>query len=107
MPDAADTAVHALLDDLEAEQHALLDLVGNIAWLATRALPYAYTVAGREPPSEPVRVELTLPSGATWSTGPEDATNRITGGVGEYCRVFVQRLRPSDTATLRAEGAAA
>src|SRR2546429_6151314 len=36
MPDAADTAVHALLDDLEAEQHALLDLVRAIGpddWL--------------------------------------------------------------------------
>ena len=83
------------------------DRLGHIAWLATRALPYAYTVAGREPPSEPVRVELTLPSGATWSTGPEDASNRITGAGGEYCRVFVQRLRPSDAVTLRAEGAAA
>jgi uncharacterized protein (TIGR03084 family) len=81
--------------------------LGHIAWLATRALPYAYTVAGREPPSEPVRVELTLPAGATWSTGPEDAPNRITGAAGEYCRVFVQRLRPSDAVTLRAEGAAA
>ena len=34
MPDAADTAVPALLDDLEAEQHALLDLVRAIG-LAT------------------------------------------------------------------------
>jgi uncharacterized protein (TIGR03084 family) len=83
------------------------DRLGHIAWLATRALPYAYTVAGREPPSEPVRVELTLPSGANWNTGPEGAANRITGSAGEYCRVFVQRLRPSDAATLRAEGAAA
>jgi uncharacterized protein (TIGR03084 family) len=83
------------------------DRLGHIAWLATRALPYAYTVAGREPPSEPVRVELTLPSGAPWSTGPEGAANRITGSAGEYCRVFVQRLRPSDAVTLRAEGAAA
>src|SRR6266550_2092105 len=36
MPDAVDTAVHALLDDLEAEQHALLDLVRAIGpddWL--------------------------------------------------------------------------
>ena len=83
------------------------DRLGHIAWLATRALPYAYTVAGREPPSEPVRVELTLPSGAAWCTGPEDAADRITGSAGDYCRVFVQRLRPAHAAALRAEGAAA
>ena len=83
------------------------DRLGHIAWLATRALPYAYTVAGREPPGDPVRVELTLPSGAPWSTGPEDAPDRISGSAGEYCRVFVHRLAPSDASTLLAEGDAA
>ena len=83
------------------------DRIGHIAWLATRALPYAYSVTGREPPKDPLRVELTLPSGALWSTGPEDAANRISGSAGEYCRVFVQRLEPSHAVTLRAEGAVA
>ena len=68
----------------------------HVAWLATRALPYAYSVAGREPPPEPVRVELTLPSGASWTCGPADAANRITGPAGEYCRVFVHRMKLAD-----------
>ena len=46
------------------------DRLAHVAWLATRALPYAYTVAGREPPPGALRVELTLPSGATWAYGP-------------------------------------
>jgi uncharacterized protein (TIGR03084 family) len=83
------------------------DRLAHVAWLATRALPYAYTVAGRDPPGEPLRVELTLPSGAAWSTGPEDADNRITGPAGEYCRVFVQRLTPADAPALRGAGPAA
>jgi uncharacterized protein (TIGR03084 family) len=83
------------------------DRLAHVAWLATRALPYAYSVAGREPPGDPLRVELTLPSGAAWSTGPTDAANRITGSAGEYCRVFVHRLPLSDAKTLRAEGPAA
>ena len=29
------------------------DRLAHVAWLATRALPYAYSVAGREPPAEP------------------------------------------------------
>jgi uncharacterized protein (TIGR03084 family) len=83
------------------------DRLAHVAWLATRALPYAYTVAGREPPAEPLRVELTLPSGAAWNTGPVDATNRITGPAGEYCRVFVHRLTPARATAVHAEGPAA
>jgi uncharacterized protein (TIGR03084 family) len=80
------------------------DRLAHVAWLATRALPYAYTVAGREPPSEPLRVELTLPSGAPWTAGPLTAENRITGPAGEYCRVFVHRRKLHDARSLAASG---
>ena len=83
------------------------DRLAHIAWLATRALPYAYSVAGREPPAEPLRVELRLPSGTEWTMGPPTATNRITGPAGEYCRVFVHRSKLADAPNVHAEGAAA
>ena len=83
------------------------DRLAHVAWLATRALPYAYSVAGREPPGDPIRVELTLPSGAPWTSGPIDAVNRITGTASEYCRVFVHRLPVDAAVTLRARGDAA
>lgn len=83
------------------------DRLAHVAWLATRALPYAYSVAGLDPPAGPLRVELTLPSGATWVSGPDDAPARITGPAGEYCRVFVRRMRPADARGLRAVGDAA
>jgi uncharacterized protein (TIGR03084 family) len=83
------------------------DRLAHVAWLATRALPYAYTVAGREMPSEPLRVELTLPSGAPWTMGPDSAANRITGPAGEYCRVFVHRSTLANAPNVHAEGAAA
>jgi uncharacterized protein (TIGR03084 family) len=89
-----------------AEPHDT-DRLAHIAWLATRALPYAYTVAGREPPGDPVRVELTLPSGAAWTYGPDDAANRITGPAGEYCRVFVHRSTLSHAPNVHATGPAA
>jgi uncharacterized protein (TIGR03084 family) len=73
------------------------DRLAHVAWLATRALPYAYTVAGIEPPTAALRVELTLPSGAAWTYGPPDATDRITGLAGDYCRVFVHRRRGADS----------
>jgi uncharacterized protein (TIGR03084 family) len=80
------------------------DRLAHVAWLATRALPYAYTVAGRTPPDGALRVELSLPSGATWEYGPPDAPHRITGPAGEYCRVFVRRLSPASARGLRADG---
>jgi uncharacterized protein (TIGR03084 family) len=82
------------------------DRLAHVAWLSTRALPYAYSVAGEEPPPDPLYVELTLPSGAVFTYGPPDAVNRITGRADEYCRVFVQRAHVSDT-SLVAEGVAA
>jgi uncharacterized protein (TIGR03084 family) len=80
------------------------DRLAHVAWLATRAVPYAYSVAGLEPPTAPLRVELTLPGGTQWSTGPEDAADRITGPAAQYCRVSVQRLAPVDAPDLVAEG---
>jgi uncharacterized protein (TIGR03084 family) len=73
------------------------DRLEHVAWLATRALPYAYSVAGLQPPDAPLRIELSLPSGAPWAFGPETAADRITGSAGDYCRVFVHRRRPADT----------
>jgi uncharacterized protein (TIGR03084 family) len=82
------------------------DRLAHVAWLATRALPYAYSVAGLQPSDAPLRVELTLPSGAPWTFGPDTAADRITGSAGDYCRVFVHRRRPADT-NLVIEGATA
>jgi len=82
------------------------DRLAHVAWLATRALPYAFSVAGQQMPAAALRVELVLPSGAVWTYGPEDAADRITGPAGEYCRVFVQRRSRADT-TLEIRGDAA
>ena len=82
-----ETWAHGL--DVYAARHTEpvdTDRLAHVAWLSTRALPYAYTVARREPPPEPLHVELTLPSGAPWNFGPEDAPARITGPASQYCR---------------------
>jgi uncharacterized protein (TIGR03084 family) len=81
--------------------------LAHVAWIATRAIPYAFTVAGVEMPDAPVRVELTMPDGSTWSAGPADAADRITGPAGPYCRIFVQRLAPSAAPDVVAHGDAA
>ena len=83
------------------------DRLRHVAFLATRALPYAFSYAGRTYPATPLRVELDLPSGDVWTHGPVDAEDRITGPVGEYCRVFVQRMPASAARGLTATGAGA
>jgi uncharacterized protein (TIGR03084 family) len=84
------------------------DRLRHIAFLGYRALPYAYTVAGREPPPGTLRVELTSPDGdATWAFGPDDATDRITGPAGQFCRLFAQRIARAEAPDLVAEGPAA
>jgi uncharacterized protein (TIGR03084 family) len=84
------------------------DRLRHVAWLGYRALPYAFSVAGREPVSgEQLRVELTLPSGARFTLGPTTAPNRIRGPAGEFCRVFVHRLAVDDATGLETEGSGA
>lgn len=79
------------------------DRLAHVAWIATRALPYAFSVAGLDLPTRALRVDLELPSGARWTSGPEDAPDRISGPASQYCRRFVQRLDRSAT-HLTAEG---
>ncbi len=81
------------------------DRLRHVAWLAYRALPYAFSFAGRERPPGELRMELTSPSGdETWTYGPADATNRITGPAGDLCRVFIQRMSWEENGDLAAEG---
>lgn len=79
----------------------------HVCWLGYRALPYAFQVAGRQPPApaDDLRLELTAPDGAgVWTFGPPTATQRLTGAAGEWARVAVQRLPHTAARTLRAEG---
>jgi uncharacterized protein (TIGR03084 family) len=80
------------------------DRLRHVAWIGLKALPYAASVAGVDLPAGPLRVDLDLPSGATWSSGPDDAASRIRGPASEFCRVFVQRIGVADAPGLVAEG---
>lgn len=84
------------------------DRIRHVAFLGSRALPYAYSQAGREQPPGDIRIELESPSGdETWEFGPADAPNRITGPASQFCRLFVQRMTRAEATDLVAEGEAA
>lgn len=71
------------------------DRLRHVAWLGHSTLPYAFGLAGLQP--QPLRCELTGPGGETWTYGPQDAESRITGPVGDFCRIGAQRLTAADS----------
>ncbi len=74
------------------------DRLVHIAQLGFLTRGWSYANRGLEPPTEPVRVNLTAPSGATWTFGPEDATQSVTGDATDFCLVVTQRRHWKDTA---------
>ena len=79
------------------------DRLRHVALLAYMARPFAYQVNGLTFPGKPLRLELVLPSGSSWTQGPEDAQDRIRGQAGEFCRVAVRRRHWQDM-SLEIEG---
>jgi uncharacterized protein (TIGR03084 family) len=78
----------------------------SIAHLGVRTRDYAFTINGLTPPAEPFRIELRAPDGSTWSWGPANATQRITGSAEDFCFLVTQR-RPPSTLDITATGAEA
>jgi uncharacterized protein (TIGR03084 family) len=76
------------------------DRLHHIAWLGHRTLPYAFTLAGREP--QDIYCELSAPGGGIWRFGRETSTSTIRGDAGSFCRVGAQRLRPEDSGLVTA-----
>lgn len=70
----------------------------HVAHIGIGARAYSYAVNGREVPTTPIRVELAAPDGGTWTWGPEDAADRVTGPALDFCLVVTQRLHLADTA---------
>ncbi|MDQ1446222.1 MAG: hypothetical protein QOI20_2686 [Acidimicrobiaceae bacterium] len=82
------------------------DRLRHVAWISSRAVPYALRVAGVEPPEgRTLRFVLTSPDGAQmWTFGPDDATDTITGPAGQWCRLAVQRITQADAPDLEGDG---
>lgn len=71
------------------------DRIRNVAHLCVLARGHSYANRGLPVPEEPVRVELTSPSGAEWTWGEGD--QRVSGGAVDFCLVVTQRRHPDDT----------
>ncbi|MCV7122135.1 TIGR03084 family metal-binding protein [Mycobacterium lacus] len=75
----------------------------SIAHLGVRTRDYAFLVNNLAPPTEPFRVELRGPGGDTWSWGPSDAAQRVTGSAEDFCFLVTQR-RPLGALDVAAVG---
>jgi uncharacterized protein (TIGR03084 family) len=89
--------------DAVGRQRTPTDRLRHICHIGVTAIPWSYTVRKLDVPTEPIRVEVTSPSGETWTWGPEDAANRVTGSALDLALVVTQRRHRDDT-RLRAEG---
>ena len=76
----------------------------SIAHIGVRTRDFAFAINGLTPPAEPFRVELRAPDGSTWTWGPDDAAQRVTGSAEDFCMLVTQR-RPRAALDVTAEGA--
>jgi uncharacterized protein (TIGR03084 family) len=82
------------------------DRLAHIAWLGWKTLPYAFMVAGVNPPAPPetLRLELDSPTGRPWRIGPEGDMPTIRGQAGDWCRLVTHRVRSTPLSPLVASG---
>ena len=75
----------------------------SIAHIGVRTRDFAFAINGLAPPADPFRVELRAPDGSTWTWGPDDAPQRVTGSAEDFCTLVTQR-RPRAVLDVAAEG---
>ena len=75
----------------------------SIAHIGVRTRDYAFAVNNLAPPTEPFLVEVRAPGGETWTWGPPDAAQRVTGSAEDFCFLVTQR-RPLGALDVTAHG---
>ena len=73
------------------------DRLRHVCHIGVTTRGWSYANRRLTVPEQPVRVELTSPSGECWTWGPDDAADRITGSALDFCLVVTQRRLLDDT----------
>jgi uncharacterized protein (TIGR03084 family) len=80
--------------------------IRHVAHLGVRARNFAFAVHHEPAPEAEFRVALIAPDGGSWTWGPADAEDTVTGSALDFCLLATQRINRVDT-DLQATGAAA
>lgn len=70
----------------------------HVCHIGIGARAYSFAAHGLVDPGDPIRVEVTGPDGDTWTWGPPDATERVTGAALDLALVVTRRRHLDDTA---------
>jgi uncharacterized protein (TIGR03084 family) len=93
-----ETWAHALdVHDAAGTHPEPTDRIRHVAYLGVRTRGFAFATRGEPVPEAELRVELTAPSGAVWSWGPEEAPESVRGSAYDFCRLATQRVHRADT----------
>jgi uncharacterized protein (TIGR03084 family) len=76
----------------------------HVAHIGVRTRDFAFAQRGLPAPGEPFHVELTAPDGSSWTWGPADAAQSVTGPALDFCLRMTRRRHRADLA-LQATGA--
>lgn len=79
------------------------DRLVHVAQLGYNTRRWSYQVRGDAVPEGEVRLELTSPSGASWTWGPDLADDTVRGLAEEFCLVVTQRRHLEDTSLVAGE----
>ena len=111
-PMSVASAVTARLMETWAHGQDIADTIGasreptarlrHVAHIGVAARPYSYAAHGLPMPDEPLRVELTAPSGEVWTWGSDGARDRVTGPALDFCLLVTRRRHRADTAMVAA-----
>jgi uncharacterized protein (TIGR03084 family) len=74
------------------------EAVRHVCHLGVRTRDFAFAQRHLVRPAEEFRIELTGPGGVTWTWGPPDAAQRVTGSAYEFARLVTRRIHRDDTA---------
>jgi uncharacterized protein (TIGR03084 family) len=75
----------------------------SIVHIGVRTRDFAFAINGLAAPADPFRVELRAPDGSTWTWGPDDAPQKVTGSAEDFCTLVTQR-RPRAVLDVAADG---
>ncbi|MFC5064247.1 TIGR03084 family metal-binding protein [Actinomycetospora atypica] len=82
------------------------DRIEYLTTFVAHTRDFGFIAHDESPPAAPFRFELVLPSGRTWTFGPEDATDRVTGDAVDVCLLAARRRHPDDLDVVATGGGA-